>query len=278
VRGDPHVTVLLGGDVMLGRGVAERARTLGWRRVLADLAAALRPDHDHAIVNLESPLAPCLPGGTVALPRLCGDPAAARALAAAGVTAATLANNHALDAGPAGLAHTVRLLRAAGIAPLGLAAAATGRVRVESLGAIGVLAVNLAPAAHPPASLLRLPSPAEIARAIRAARAADPRRPILVLLHLGAELQVQASERDRFYARSAARAGAAAVVLGGAHVVRELVHEEGVPVHLGLGNLLFDQRDPRTHPGALLRLRLGPKGPAEVIEERSIDLWRAGGQ
>jgi poly-gamma-glutamate synthesis protein (capsule biosynthesis protein) len=220
------------------------------------VAPALR-GADLAIVNLESPLVPasrCLPGGTVSRPRLCGDPRGVAALRAAGIDAVTLANNHALDAGLAGLRHTARLLRRAGIVPLGMEAARRGTPRAERLGPLTVVAVSLTVAAHPPGSRVPLPSPAALAAAIRRARRRHPRRPVLVLAHLGRELHPHPGPRERAYGRAAVGAGAAAVVLHGAHVRRALVHDRGVPVHLGLGNLLFDQRDPRTRVGELLGL------------------------
>ena len=47
------------------------------------------------------------------------QPAAAEALASVGVSAAGLANNHALDRGPTGLDDTLAHLRDAGIATFG---------------------------------------------------------------------------------------------------------------------------------------------------------------
>lgn len=261
------VTVVLGGDVLLGRGVAARAhaegRDEGWDAVLAPLGEALG-GADLAIANLESPLAECLPGGTVARPRLCGDPRAAPALAAAGLDAVTLANNHALDAGREGLARTAAALRRAGVRPLGLAAARTGTPRAERLGAVTVVAASATRAPHEPGASVSIASPEAIARAVGRARRRPPHRPVLVLLHAGRERSAAPQPRDARYAEAAAGAGAAAVVMHGAHVVRPLVRWDDVPVHLGLGNLLFDQRAPATRTGALLTLRLRPGRPARV--------------
>jgi len=220
------------------------------------------------IVNLESPLAPCLPGGTVPRPRLCGDPREADLLRAAGVNAVTLANNHALDAGRRGLRATAARLRRARIVPLGVEAALTGRLRGERVGEITVVAANLTPPAHPPGAKVKRPDPAAIGRAVRAARAQG--RPVLVLLHSGRELDPRASRREAAYVRAAVRAGASAVVMHGAHVIRPLYREGGVPVHLGLGNLRFHQRDRRARVGALLRLRLVGDGLA-VAGQRCVD-------
>ena len=267
---DGATTVVIGGDCSFARGVAERAAASGWRELFGAAGELLR-QADLAIVNLESPLATCLAGGTVARPRLCGDPRGAVALTAAGVDAVTLANNHALDGGDAGLRATVDLLAAVGIRALGVAAVATDNLSAERLGDITVVAANLTPAPHPPASERAIPRPAAIAAAIAAARRDAPARPVLVILHCGRELHRWPSPRDGTYVRAAIDAGAAAVVMHGAHVVRKLVIDRGVPVHLGLGNLLFDQRDPQARIGALITLRFGRDGPAEVVGVTCVD-------
>ncbi len=267
------ITVTVGGDVLLGRGVAQRAKRSGWTSLLRGATPTLRAA-DLAIVNLESPLAKCLGDGTVRQPRLCGEPQGLAALRAAGVDAVTLANNHALDAGLEGLNRTVRLLGQARIVPLGLQAALTGRPSVELLGPITVVAVNLTPPAHAPGATIPLPTPTAVARVIRDARRRDPRRPLLFIAHLGREYDSHPGPRERTYGRAAVTAGASAVAFHGAHVRRALVHDRRVPVHLGLGNLLFDQHDPRTRVGALFTIRFAPGRLAHALANRCIDSHR----
>lgn len=266
---------MIGGDLLLGRGVAADAARRGWPAQLLAQGPRLRAA-DLSIVNLESPLAPCLPGGTVARPRLCGDPAGVEALAKAGVGAVTLANNHALDAGPDGLRKTVDLLARRGIRSFGTRAALTGLLEAERVGPLQVVAANLTPPSHPPGSKVPLPSPAALSRAVARARRLAPSRPVLVILHVGRELDPLPNPRDRAYAEAAVGGGAAAVVMHGAHVRRAHGRDRGVPVHLGLGNLRFDQRDPRARVGALLTLGLRPgKAPGSQgsveVEEFCID-------
>jgi len=289
------VEVALGGDCLLGRGVSRRAArearslpqragrarredTAGWSGLLAGAAALLRTA-DLAIVNLESPLAPCLAGGDLARPRLCGDPRGLAALRGAGIDAVTLANNHALDAGAAGLRATARLLRESGIVPLGLTAALTGRPRPERVGSITVVAASLTPAAHQPGSKVPATPPVALARAVRLGLRLWPGRPVLVLLHGGREMDRQAGPREAPHIRAAVLAGASAVAMHGAHVVRRLYCEPKraggcVPVHLGLGNLLFDQREEIARLGALLVLQLDGTGPARVRETACVDATR----
>ena len=73
-------------------------------------------------------------------------PAAADALAHAGVTAAGLANNHAMDRGPEGLTDTLEALAAASIASTGAgdsaATAATPLLLATSQGTVAVVALG----------------------------------------------------------------------------------------------------------------------------------------
>jgi poly-gamma-glutamate synthesis protein (capsule biosynthesis protein) len=108
----PTVRVLALGDVMLGRYVgltiANHGDDFGYP--LAALAPDLRAA-DLSLANLEGPLVADPPpyrptvSDLETLP-LIGDRRAAPALAAAGFGVLGLANNHALDAGPAGVAAT----------------------------------------------------------------------------------------------------------------------------------------------------------------------------
>jgi poly-gamma-glutamate capsule biosynthesis protein CapA/YwtB (metallophosphatase superfamily) len=79
------------------------------------------------------------------------------------------------------------------------------------------------------------------------------------------------SSFERSYAQAAVAAGAAAVVFHGAHVARRIEFIAGVPVHLGLGNLLFDQRDAKVSRGRVLLLGFRPGVPAEIVENRCVE-------
>ena len=110
---DRSLTLVLVGDVMLGRGVAQ-ALDGDWGAAFAEVRPWLGGEAQArrlVLANLESPL--------TALPQLGqgydlrAPPEAVAALTAGGFDAVSLANNHALDAGPAGLDETASALRAA---------------------------------------------------------------------------------------------------------------------------------------------------------------------
>jgi poly-gamma-glutamate capsule biosynthesis protein CapA/YwtB (metallophosphatase superfamily) len=256
--------VAIGGDVSLARGIQARATKSGWSEVLAPMRRALH-GADTRIVNLESAVGRCQPGATVAYPRLCGPVRGLAALIESGITAVTLANNHALDAGLPAFENTVEMLGKAHVAVLGKATVRTGQPVSERLGPIQIVAANLSRPAHPPGREIPLPTPDALAAVI--ARSRDPHHPLLVILHGGREFGEEPGAFEHDYAEAAVEVGAAAVVFHGAHVVHNLETIRGVPVHFGLGNLLFDQRDPRA-AGQVVLLRFRPGQPAEVVEVR----------
>jgi poly-gamma-glutamate synthesis protein (capsule biosynthesis protein) len=140
------VTLALAGDVMLGRGVARSIRELGpiypWGNILPSMRRA-----DCFLINLECALTSRTKhwheNGKKAF-SFRAHPRAIKTLQSARVDLAALANNHAVDFGPAGLLDTVRCLDDAGIAHAGagadLAAAAAPAFLTVRDWRIGVVA------------------------------------------------------------------------------------------------------------------------------------------
>lgn len=137
--------LFLGGDAMLGRGVDARLAEAGTATGLGALAP-LTVGKDAFFVNLECAVAGPAPRyqGPAKAFLFRARPAALKALTHVGVDLVSLANNHALDAGPAGLEETLTHLAAAGIAAVGAgedASAAWAPVRLERGGArLGIIA------------------------------------------------------------------------------------------------------------------------------------------
>jgi poly-gamma-glutamate synthesis protein (capsule biosynthesis protein) len=208
-----------------------------------------------ALANLESPLtaAPQVRAGH----DLRAPPASVAALRAAGFDAVSLANNHALDAGPAGLRETARTLHAAGIVPWTDEAAAgkeSAGVRAQALAYEG-LAFNDSVA------------PLDV-RAAASAVAAAARRTDLVIvsIHWGGEYQAAPSARQRAVAQALAEAGADVIAGHGPHVLQPVEWLGGTLVVYSLGNFLFDQPYPEEcRWGAILRVTLRG-GRAAAVE------------
>lgn len=217
------ITLALAGDVMMGRDVAQ---TLAgdWAVALEQMTPVLR-GADLVLANLESPLttAPQVATGY----DLRAHPQAAPALRTAGFDALSLANNHALDAGPAGLAETAATLRGTGIVAL-----------------LPGVAHCWTPQGYPSVCVLAFDdSSAPLSGAIAAAQIADAAWADLtvVSLHWGAEYQAEPTPRQQALARTLANAGADLIFGHGPHVVQRVEKIDGSLVAYSLGNLLFDQ-------------------------------------
>lgn len=260
----PPVTLVLAGDVMLGRGVAAGGPG-PLDGVAGQLAAA-----DLAAANLESPLT-----RRRHLPRagpnaLEAPPAAAAELRRAGLDAMAVANNHAGDAGPATVPDTLRALARQGIRTVGggATAAIAFAPRIVRVRGIRVALLAFDVTGQGPRAGPRRAGVAwwgeQARRAVRRARGeADV---VAVSLHGGAEYVPVADSRLASIARTLAVLGADVVWCHGPHVVQP-VHVidpdgDGRPtvVATSLGNLLFDQHGPGTTRGVLLELAVARDG------------------
>ena len=151
---DPAPVIGLLGDVMLGRSVGEAVRVRPawvWSAELRAVVAGC----DLVVCNLECCISDrgeqtrAIPGKPFFFR---GPPAAVESLAALGVRAVSLANNHALDFGQTALEDTLTLLHEAGIATAGAGrgpeAARRGAV-IDAAGTrVGLLALTDHPAQY----------------------------------------------------------------------------------------------------------------------------------
>jgi len=273
-RGDGEATLVFGGDVALGRVVSGGIvsggiRSIGGDDPLEGVAAVLR-DADLAIVNLECALSDdgALAGEGI---RLVAPTTAARALASVGVDLVSLANNHALDAGVAGLAATERALADAGDPGID-ALGATRRVIVREVRGVRVGLVAMTdrintsgwPLRHRIAWVATRDLSEALVDALRRARAELHADLWIVLVHWGEELAARPSAGQRRMARALVDAGATLVVGHGAHVVQEVERRGAGAILYNLGNLVFDMRAPVTRRGALARVRLSRAGVVDL--------------
>ncbi len=250
----PTFMLAFGGDVMLGRGVAQ-ALNGNWGAALNAVQPWLA-EADLTFANLESPLTtvPQVSDGY----DLRAAPAAVTALRAAGFDAVSLANNHALDAGEAGLVETIAALDAAGIA---------GVVNQRE----GHLVSRVTP--HPSIRYHLLafddstvPLDVEIA-ARSVAVAATGADLVIVSVHWGGEYQAAPSPRQQLVAQALARAGADLVIGHGPHVLQRVEWIGKTLIAYSLGNLLFDQPYPLDcRQGVILRVTRFAQGGSLVFE------------
>jgi len=312
----PRAVVWIGGDVLADPRLRESAvawgdAPAGLAHMIAPIADRWREDADDAVVllNMESPVAWTRYGSDHFLD-LPSEHARVRAplnapawvlegLAAAGVDAVVLANNHTLDQTREGLGETLDAVDAAGLVAVGAGRAPDirGPLVVGPPGArTAVLAFverdyaepeGLTPG-EPGVSVL---DSGAIALVRDAARANDA---VIVTVHVVAELRDWVSSTWRTWADGLIDAGADAIIVHGTHVVGpvERVRRNGrdVIVAWSLGNFMSDMgrsatphrtepddaskwQQARTREGLVARVevRAAPGGARVVV--RFVPIW-----
>lgn len=309
------VTLVAAGDV-LGHGVVEasarrHAAQGGFRWVLGAVGRAAA-SADVAFVNLETPLTTRYrPLDTRRWPpTLGGDPALAEDLAGLGFDVVSVANNHALDQTPAGLAETVERLVAAGLHPLGAGPSVEEAFAPRVLERRGVRVAFLAfthpmnPVGDVPVRRVVPHGRMLVARLwdrerVRAAlaRARESADVVVASVHWGTEQADAPGRQELRRARELVEDGADVVLGHGPHrlqpVVRLSSPRGDALVAYSLGNLLSNmgyryrrgmRLDRMTHPsnghpgnrdGVLLQLELRVPSPGRVAlgPVAGVPLW-----
>jgi poly-gamma-glutamate capsule biosynthesis protein CapA/YwtB (metallophosphatase superfamily) len=245
-------TIALGGDVMLGRGVAGTLAERPAADVWSPELRAVFGEADIALVNLECCISDSgVPWDPERKPfHFRAPPRAIDALTAIGVRAVWLANNHALDFGRQALEDTLDHLARAGIGVVGAGRdvedARAGRT-VEAGGArIGLVAF-----ADHPADFAATSETPGIAWADIADGAPDWVREQVSRLsltcdvviggpHWGPNMRSSPPPRHRTVAGDLVAAGLGALAGHSAHVVHGVELLDGAPICFDLGDLLDD--------------------------------------
>jgi poly-gamma-glutamate synthesis protein (capsule biosynthesis protein) len=265
-HGTSPISILLVGDIMLGRGVAPIAA--GDPAGLFEEVRLVVKSADLSLANLESPLTDR--AHRSANPNtLEADPALASVIAGAGFDLMTLANNHIGDTGPDGVIDTIAAVVGAGMVAAGAGAdsdTANRPVLVE-VGdlTVAVLAFDATGAGLPAGSSPGVATwETETARVavVEAARQSDV---VVVAVHGGVEYLPEPDPRMMAIAEQLAGWGVDIVWGQGAHVVQPVTFladggGRGAVVATSLGNFLFDQRGPLTGRGAVLEVLADDKG------------------
>lgn len=191
-------------------------------------------------------------------------PTGALAVAEAGFTIVSLANNHAWDYGREALEETVLRVRNVGVIPVGAGKnrreAHTLRILRRNGLRVGFLAyLGLIPALVPEAEdapSLAIGSEDAIRNEVQAARAnVDV---LVVSLHAGKEGAPKPTPRQRAFAQAAIEAGADLVIGHHPHVVQPMERYKGKPICWSLGNFVFSTSGRGS--GAMLDAILSPQG------------------
>ena len=252
----------LAGDTMLGRGVAEE---LGRRppgslvdRAIVEIMRAA----DLVVLNLECCISERGEPVRGKAFTFRAPPAAVETLQHLGVDCVTLANNHALDYGPAAFLDTLGHLREAGIACVG---AGADDEEARSPAVVSGLPI-VAFADHEPRFAAGPGRPGIAFDDLRHGLPAwlrDSAPGALVCPHWGPNMEPSPVPHVRAAARELREAGAALVAGTSAHVFQGV----GGNVLYDLGDFLDDYRhdaDLRNDLGLLFLVELEPDGPRRI--------------
>jgi poly-gamma-glutamate synthesis protein (capsule biosynthesis protein) len=257
-------TLIFVGDVMLSRGVGGKMRSGGdWTYPFRQIAETLRAA-DLIYGNLECPVSD--QGRDLHhLYSFRADPRILEGLKYAGFVVLSQANNHAYDWGPKALLDSLRRLRAEGIRPVGagqsdLEAHYPVLVNLDGVK-IGFLAyVNI----HPKEAMAGVDKPGvawlDPERVLADIRFARSLVDILVVCpHWGVEYATQPTREQVDLGQKMIDAGADLIVGSHPHVVQPLDQYRGRWIAYSLGNFVFDQKNPSTHRGLMLKVTLRGK-------------------
>jgi hypothetical protein len=234
------------GDIALG----DHPKTVGFgfrsryaAGISLDLASRILPpgsSPDLVFGNMEFPLGfdPAAVGDLASL-QCRGLDQYAEFLAAGGLHALNVANNHSAQHGPTAFWHTARVLREAGLSVAGIPGdfqdASVLRVRDR---AVAILAWSDRPrqydSATPPYNEFPEDAPRFVAEARRRADV------VVVSIHWGEEFVQVPAERERRIARALIDAGASIVIGHHPHVLREVEAYAGGLIAYSLGNFISD--------------------------------------
>ncbi len=258
---EDSLELMFTGDLLLDRGVrpwVER-RGVEW---LLDSVSPLFRKMDAVIVNLECPFTDIV---TPQPKRFVfrADVRWADGLYKAGVTHASMANNHSMDQGFQGVQSTYESLSKAGIIPMGCGKTIEERIAPSIITKGGVTVAIFSSVLFPIESWAPNPegrySPCQadvetLCAAIREYKKHNPNHKVIAYLHWGVEYQEVPSPPQRLQAAQLVYAGADAIVGHHPHVIQKMGRVDGKPVFYSLGHLVFDSTRPQGNIGQMAHL------------------------
>jgi poly-gamma-glutamate capsule biosynthesis protein CapA/YwtB (metallophosphatase superfamily) len=260
------ISLVAVGDVMLGRGVGGQIEAHSPQYPFLQ-TRELIGQADVAFANLESPItSQGVPQGGISLG---ASPSAAEGLAGAGFDVVSLANNHALDYGEAGLLETMETLERMGILYAGVGRGSTvapAMLDVEGVR-LAFLAYNhVGPEYGDAGSEVSGPAFLEAEGAYAdVRRAAEEADVVIVSLHWGTEYAPLPDDFQREVAQGLVEAGVDLVIGHHPHVTGTVGFLDGGFVVYSLGNFVFDQPfSQETEQGLLLYALLDSTGLKQI--------------
>ncbi len=260
----PMIAIAMAGDLQPGRAVRRESQARGENWPFQRIAPLLRRA-DLAVANLEGALSDNIPPPADPMTfYFVGTGGFVRALSSAGVDAVSLANNHSMNFGRAGLSDTLALLEAGGIVPFGAGMDLEQALRPALLEVRGVTFAFLGYdgvshelyGAGPGRPGTAPAFPDLVAAGIAAAR--EQADVVIPYFHWGWEYTRFPSPWQERMAHLAVEAGADLVLGSHPHWVQGLERYQETPILYSLGNCVFDQMwSVETRQGLIVTLVFG---------------------
>jgi poly-gamma-glutamate capsule biosynthesis protein CapA/YwtB (metallophosphatase superfamily) len=267
----PALTVAASGDVLGDRKVGSFVDKNGGEAVFAKVGPLLEAAQ-LAFVNLESPLSERGTPDPHKEYTFLGRPALADGLTSAGIDVVSLANNHAVDYGPAALLDTIRLLDELGVNHAGAGADAQAArapaLLITPAGIVAVLAFT--ELIHPgfPATSDRPginPVTPDRKRLLADISAAKKKADfVIVSFHWGTEYTGRANQDQRRLAHQAIDAGADLILGHHPHVIQGLELYKDRLIAYSMGDFVWDHNSRETGETFVLHVALTADGPPTV--------------
>ena len=254
------LSVCFAGDLLLDRGVREQIALRGTETLFGNTDTLLQ-SCDFAIANLECPVTRLrTPLNKQFIFR--GEPQWLQAVANAGITHLTMANNHFNDQGRTGADSTAFYIRKYGMIPAGY-----GKNPCEACKPV-ILTKNKQKIAIfsnvqvPLENWFNLPGKSNacqqdidaLCREIQKFSEAFPGCPVIATLHWGIEYQAIPAIQQQKNAHALIDAGADAVIGHHPHVVQSIEIYRKKPVFYSLGNFIFDNQHPEAKKGIIVKI------------------------
>ncbi|MEN9912943.1 MAG: hypothetical protein RLY66_351 [Candidatus Parcubacteria bacterium] len=268
-----RITLMLGGDIMFDRAIRGIGERNGYDSLFDSSIKDLFKKADLVIANLEGPITnkpskTLVNGKTTDSFSFTFPSEATEALASAGISILSLANNHIDNFGSEGYFSTQKYLRDAGLEWFGNPWNSTSTkltIRHAPDSAVSTIiekdGITIALVGYHAFQ-------SGVDRVVEEVkRVSKPNIFTIVMPHWGEEYTTVPSAKMRSYARTFIAAGADAVIGAHPHVVAEQEWIGGAPVYYSLGNLLFDQYfSEQVNRGLVVELDISSDGSDVSLE------------
>lgn len=271
------VRILIGGDIIFGKGVRQiaQARGIGY---LFEKVAPVVGNADWTVLNMEG----CISTRGTPLEKeytFRAPPELAPYLRLAGVSMVSLGNNHSVDYGRVALRDTMEHLWRAGVwwAGAGTNRQTAAQPVYVDFGGIRVAILcftAVVPRQFPAGD--KTPGVATLSDILPVLPEARDNADVLVAIpHWGDEGKTQPNAKQKRIARTLANAGVDLIVGHHPHVVQGYARIGKTQVFYSVGNFIHTPRSALSRQAVLVEAELNKRG---VVNLRTIPLWLEGGR